>query len=723
GTGFYYPLLSTHPESFGTFAKPMANPYPYDSGNITLRPNGPGTYTIWQAEPLTPFNWECVNEKTANGDNDYVFTWYDEMQDSYNVPNPGPKPGPIQKVKLTVYAKLALDQGQTADDKLTLKLVVNGNSYYGVTHTLGTTYQQYSSDWYTNPSTGNDWGWADLQNVEAGFTSVQVGDLPGEWRVTQIYLDVLYASAAVLKLESDVCPADGAPDFPLHDGTGYRYHDLDGDGVYDDPEERLEISFVIRSDHYHRNAWGEALTAEMEAVNIRVDARYGPPAVAYDWWFYQKGVHLYTGGWTFGVDPDHTVLWQSRYYWHPGFCYNTGYVNDPILDGASDHVQYANTFDEALMYCYIFQDRFAEIAAAVPWWSYSGAKAVRRRYTGGTNEVAQGDGEDPYRGNYWDGIVNRPGYSTDDYYSFLNMHPRGFERGNCSDMTIRWGFKVAELKSFNPVFSEWRWEWNILGLIYDSLLYRSPYDNNQIKTNMASDYQIGTYEHPVYGTCTKIKYTLRPDITWADGMPVTTADVMFTLVEIDDILLSRGFPPPWWYSSVDSILAFSILDAYTFEVFLDVKSVYAVMWSGGNVVLPKHIWKPICEGPAPANYAADPNMIGCGPWRFQEYVGFSHVLLQKNSPGSTVTTNHPGSVPTISTFGYFRYREIQYQTVLFDGTTDRKFDVGTKEVNVTIANKYLGGPQTVNISITIAGTPYLYPLTVIQAGDTFTHSS
>jgi len=29
----------------------------------------------------------------------------------------------------------------------------------------------------------------------------------------------------------------------------------------------------------------------------------------------------------------------------------------------------------------------------------------------------------------------------------------------------------------------------------------------------------------------------------------------------------------------------------------------------------------------------------------------------------------------------------------------------------------------VNISITIAGTPYLYPLTVIQAGGTFTHLS
>ncbi|MCK4482459.1 hypothetical protein KAU55_04485, partial [Candidatus Bathyarchaeota archaeon] len=87
---------------------------------------------------------------------------------------------------------------------------------------------------------------------------------------------------------------------------------------------------------------------------------------------------------------------------------------------------------------------------------------------------------------------------------------------------------------------------------------------------------------------------------------------------------------------------------------LDVKSVYATMWSGGCVVLPKHIWKPIAEGSAPDDYAADPNMIGSGPWRFQEYVGFSHVLLVANKPESTVQTNHAGSTPITSEFGFFR---------------------------------------------------------------------
>ena len=503
-------------------------------------------------------------------------------------------------------------------------------------------------------------------------------------------------AAAIATLESDVCPADGYPDFPLDDGTGHRYWDLNGNGSYDGGDEYLEIRFAIRNDHYHRLFWGDALADEMEAVNIRVDARYGPSAVAYDWWFYNKEVHLYTAGWSLGVDPDFLWIWHSDFYWHPGICHNTGYVNDAILDDAADHVRYANTADEALTYSYIFQDRFAEVAVAVPWWSYAGSKAVRRRYTGGTNEVPVGDGEDPYRGNYWDGIVNVPGYGCDNYWSFLNMHPRGFERGNCSDMTIRHGFSTSEIGSLNPIYATREHEWKILGLIYDTLLKRNPYDLSDIMPWLASDYEVGTYEHPIYGTWSKVNFTLRPDVTWHDGTPLTTADVYFTLVELPQILIDRGYPPPWWYPNVQNILDFQIYDAYNFEVLFDVKSIYVASWLDGQIdlgyhkwpwgtpILPKHIWKPIAETGIPDDHTADPNMIGSGPWRFQEYAGFSHVLLVANKPNSTVTTSHAGSVPITSPNGFHRYWPFYADTYEDPG---RRSKVGYEE-NITLISDF-----------------------------------
>jgi len=512
-------------------------------------------------------------------------------------------------------------------------------------------------------------------------------------------------SAAIAKLESDVYPADGMPDFP-QGGDGWRFWDLDGDGV-EDPDEGMgpgeprELIFQIRTDHPHRNQVGDLLADELDAIGISVKRNYGPVLDAVVNWFFGKATHLYTAGWGLGVDPDHVILWASLFYWHPGFCYNTGFVNDTELDQYALGVYLANTESEALVNCHAFQDRFAEIAGAVPWWSYAGSKAVRRRYTGGTNEVPQtpDDGENAYRGNYWDGVVSVPGYGLDSGASFMNMHPRGFDRGIGENMTIRWAFKTSELKSFNPVYAEWVWEWNVLGLIYDSLLSRDPY--TLLPMPWMANFSVGTYEHETLGTCTKVSFSLRHDIYWADGTPLTTADIYFTFVELDDILAAHGLPPPWWYSSVAHILSFSILDPYNFEVLLDVKSVYSLMWPGGNVILPKHIWRPLAEaGPGVIDEPApDPNMIGSGPWRFVSYQANSHVLLTANRPGSIVTTNHAGSTPVVSPKGYFRWGALGARR--FSPTGERfKFDVGTQTVEYIIENAH-ENDITINFTITL----------------------
>jgi hypothetical protein len=462
----------------------------------------------------------------------------------------------------------------------------------------------------------------------------------------------------------------------MDDGTGHRYYDLNDNDVYDGGDEYLEIEFAIRNDHYHRQAISDNLVIEMQGIGLRVTTYYGPSALLGDYWFYGKNVHMYSAGWSLGVEPDHVILWLSDFYWHPGFCYNTGYVDDTQLDSYALGTWLANTEPEALTNCLNFQQRFADIAAAVPWWTYAGTKAVYRTYTGGTGGVAAGDGEDPYRGNYWDGIVNFPGYGLDSFFTFLNMHPRGFGTGS-GDMTIRWAYKTDTLKSFNPVYSEWLWEWNTLGLIYDSLLVRNPYSALELIPWQAADYETSIYNHPVFGDTTKVFFTLNPDVHWADGTPMTTADVYFTWVELANIVMGRGLPPPWWYSSVAHILSFTIYDAYNFEVLLDVKSVYATMWVGGNVILPKHIWKPMAEGTVGdvQAAAADVNMVGNGPYRAVEYRPNSHVLLTANEPGKTVTTDldtYGVGTPLTSPTGYTRLFSAKAETYVYDPIEHRR---------------------------------------------------
>ncbi|MEM2567287.1 MAG: ABC transporter substrate-binding protein, partial [Candidatus Bathyarchaeia archaeon] len=252
----------------------------------------------------------------------------------------------------------------------------------------------------------------------------------------------------------------------------------------------------------------------------------------------------------------------------------------------------------------------------------------------------------------WTNMVNWPGYGVDNGYTFLNMHVNTSEW--MPGGVIRYGFKTTDIRQLNPVYSEWLWDNTVLDLIgYEGLLARDPYTLDFIPW-VAKTYEVGTYVHPEYGECTKIKFVIRNDVYFQDGEKLDVNDIRFTFYEIDDILEARGLAPPWWISNVQNILTFDILDPQTFEVLLDVKSVFAVGWIGGNRILPEHIWRPICETGDPSGFAPDPNMIGSGPWRLDEYVPNSHILLVANKPGSIVDTGLPGSVPVESPMGFFR---------------------------------------------------------------------
>lgn len=146
---------------------------------------------------------------------------------------------------------------------------------------------------------------------------------------------------------------------------------------------------------------------------------------------------------------------------------------------------------------------------------------------------------------------------------------------------------------------------------------------------------------------------------------------------------------------------FKILDPYNFEMLFDFRNcMRALSWISNEVILPKHIWKPIAEtgpsdvltGPAP-----DPNMIGCGPWRLKEYAASSHVLLVANKPGCTVQTSFAGSTPVTSTRGYWGYvpLDIEWQ---IDESTSSKVSYGESHtVSVTISNLYYSSPLAIDV--------------------------
>jgi ABC-type transport system substrate-binding protein len=461
---------------------------------------------------------------------------------------------------------------------------------------------------------------------------------PGGAREDLCYLYNPAAAAAVLD----------AGHFPVGP-DGWRYWDKNGNGVKD-ADEDFTLKIISRVDSPARDFAGTDLYNELITLKVHCNLFHMSSIAARVQVMDQKNFHIYTGGWSLSVDPDFLVNWNWDYYWHPGRPNNYAGCNNANFNQASNGVMYANDQAEAVYWALQAQIAFAENVLSVPIYTSQGYKAVSRTYVGP---------EAGYAGQYWNGIVVTPGYGSDNQFSFMNMHPEGYELGNDSSMTIRCGFSTQEILSFNPIYENGVYEWRLLDLIYDPLVKRNPYNLGEFKPWLARSFQVGTYLHPVYGTCTKIKVRLLPNVRWVDGVPLTTADVYFTLVEAASLLTSRGLPPPSWIGNVRDILSLRILDPYTFEVLYKVKSVFALSLLSNQIILPMHVWKPICATGDPTTFAPDPDLRGSGTMRLKENVPNDHVEMVSNKPDKTVKTNLQDSAPVTSPKGDEKKNAVQ----------------------------------------------------------------
>ena len=448
--------------------------------------------------------------------------------------------------------------------------------------------------------------------------------------------------------------------FKLADPDGYRYWDKNNNGRYDGPDEWMELIFYARSDSLQRFRFAQEqlLPILQNVYKLRIDWRARPRGVCSDEVFGAKRFHLYTGGWIFsGPEPDYLYdLFHSSSYWHPGKPPNYNALNDSLLDHYAEIAKFAPDEKTAVNEGAIpFQERFAGMCFKVPLWCASGVKAFKNK-----PGVWPKGGSPPSYPN-WTGLVNEQGFGINSWYSTLNMRPEGIQYFDTEP--IVYGFKTLSVDWLNPVYAEWYWDWEVCGRIYDVMGARNPYAKVFRVPQLAYKWETGTWKDPVDGqTKTKVTVHLKPDLYWMDGKPITIYDVWFTLIELVDILESKGLIVPWWYPTVAYMKSVYIVDPYTIEILMDVYSCWATGWVLGNVIIPAHVWKPIAlastiEDNKIHTKHPDPNMIGSGPYRLVEYKENMYILMTANTKGSTVTTNLPGSTP-ITSPGYWAYEPV-----------------------------------------------------------------
>ncbi len=404
------------------------------------------------------------------------------------------------------------------------------------------------------------------------------------------------------------------------------------------------VKFFIRS-HAPRKAFG---TIIFDAMNYLFDQRVAfngcisvqcifSPVIfdttdKDDW-------NLYTGGWGLGSLPDH--LYQV---YHSLFASNAcggkknTFANNYVFFCSPEYDQEASAGQ--------FAPSVAEAAV-----HFSNAALVAHRNVM-TIPVYSGAGLKYVALNGWNGLVFQfgKGFGGDaSFWSFLNMRCKdGFVPadgryrpggGDCS--TIRRGFS-QEVHKLNPFQATSAWDLEVLHGIYDSMLRVNPLTGGlgQQAIDWMTVRHTSSYDATVNVT-TQV-WTLRNDLQWHDGVPVTASDVAYTILAHRDVSCLGLLLP-----CISPVLGASAVDSRTVQVKLSGRSFFDELDIGTLPILPKHVWAPVCGDPASASSpCADPAfdpmsagmMVGSGP--------FACVNVQTGQAGGTCTQTATGAPGT-----------------------------------------------------------------------------
>ena len=489
-----------------------------------------------------------------------------------------------------------------------------------------------------------------------------------------------------------VIPYDEDAANQILDDAGYI--DTDGDGFRNDPVtgDNLVLKFYIRSDHEYRRRFGEWLADKLENVtHIDVVPIFKDSYGCYIDVMTNGDFHLYTGGWGLGVDvPDSCFgLYHSSMYWKPGWSPNYAAYNDTISDELLEEAYYAASMSEAIPIIHQWQERFVS-----PEWAPSASIVSNVIFMAHRKQYGTWEGEEEFAGKAFEGFVNVPGSGIGAYdngWTFMNVHLAEAGYKFNGSFNIRWGWKVSKTKKLNPLYGSWVWDWAIMGKIYESLIALNPFVVTEDKPWVAYQFSYGLWDNPdnpEFPKSSWVMFKIRDDIVWQDGEPFTMEDLRWMLEDIVPLCESTGNPYPWWYSSIMDVHHVEVIDDQTIKVYYNVRSYLTLHWVGGLPLVPKHIWQPLYETGDPTAHLADPNLIGCGPFKFVSYEEYAGAVLERND-------------------NYFRLYPVEARI------TDWTYEE-TRVVRIILYN-YALEPIDVTVDVSIGGTPYATKTVTVPA--------
>jgi ABC-type oligopeptide transport system substrate-binding subunit len=417
--------------------------------------------------------------------------------------------------------------------------------------------------------------------------------------------------------------------------NGFRDWDSDGKVEYspNDGVTKTEFTVVVygRIDDSHRTALailvnnvltGADIVASVIGASFNVELNIVAKTTCYTKVMINYNYTLYTGGWSFGRDPDTIYfLYDSKFATKPEpWASNYPNYKSSDFDTAIEAMIAAPTMTAAHTACDLAQSVFMGDVAIIPMWNTAG-------YTGILSTVEHAIDMSAYG----------PTTSTGAYQTLMNAYISGQEYGG----TLRWGL-MNNWESLSVYMSSWVWDWNVMQEIYDSMIGYNPYDYAVDYGIMAQNWTTGQWTY-LGEPATYVTWHLRQDLYWHDIPPkadrkygievqgtgalhvdssgnpdplppkqVTADDVAFTVMYIGKS------SDAWNWGVVADASYCNVIDPYTLTVYYKTfMPIWAAHWCGGLPIIPKFIWEkvPIAEAGA-YDALGQKTLSGSGPFTF-----------------------------------------------------------------------------------------------------------
>ncbi len=163
---------------------------------------------------------------------------------------------------------------------------------------------------------------------------------------------------------------------------------------------------------------------------------------------------------------------------------------------------------------------------------------------------------------------------------------------------------LNEVDSFNPFLGIEVESYEMWALTYD-FLTEIAVDDLSVEPSLAAEWE--TSEDGLSWT-----FTIRDDVTWSDGEPLTAADIAFTYSRV----LGKGPESATWSSWLAGVVEVTAPDDTT--VVMRLKRPNSVLPMIPIPIVPEHVWSGI-TGEEMRSYAAEPSddqpVVGSGPFR------------------------------------------------------------------------------------------------------------